>query len=189
MIGYALIDYDNVKEREEESSLDVECNLDSIENAVIESALKMGQIREMKIRLYGGWVTEKGFQSRSTLFVWPLLKKYRGLRRGVRISMELALAPMCCHSIKLKGLVRKRYKRNEQKMVDTMLVVDAAFIAAEFPVGVYSDDDDMIPGLLAANAVSTRSAVWYRFRDNGVRRNDEAVIAQGIEIYSMRGML
>ena len=86
--------------------------------------------------------------------------------------------------VELRGTVRLRGRRRRQKMVDRMLACDAIFAAArgQSPVGIVSDDDDLLPAALSAHAADRGDAVLMRRRAPGEGLNDRSAKEYGLLI-------
>ena len=69
-------------------------------------------------------------------------------------------------------------------MVDGMLGFDAVFVAAsrQVRVGIVTDDDDLVPAALSAQAANPRRVVWMRSRPLGVGLNDQKLLDLGLQI-------
>ena len=87
---------------------------------------------------------------------------------GIQIGARLACAPdrlVQKHGVHLLDTLRHRDGESVEKMVDTALVVDLLGLAhrkeAQWYV-VVSDDDDMLPGIFAAEAVGARVGMLSR---------------------------
>ena len=69
------------------------------------------------------------------------------------------------HDFHLLDTLRRRNGEQDEKMVDTALVVDLLGLATRREADRYlvvSDDDDMLPGVLAAEAVGARVGMLSR---------------------------
>ena len=93
---------------------------------------------------------------------------FRGGDGGIRLGNTLACVPRrraSKHDVHLLDTLRSREGRPEEKMVDTALVVDLLGLANRKEADRYlvvSDDDDMLPGVLAAEAVGADSMMLSR---------------------------
>ena len=73
-------------------------------------------------------------------------------------------------------------------MVDGMIGCDAMFRAAygRVGIGIVTDDDDLVPAALSANAANPGRTVWIRRRAAHSGLNDHHLANQGLRIYSIR---
>ena len=73
-------------------------------------------------------------------------------------------------------------------MVDGMLGCDAIFVAAtgSIQIGIVTDDDDLVPAMLSANAANVRLMAWMRSRSMGKGLNDQVLSNQGLRIHHIR---
>lgn len=187
MQGLALVDYDNLCSGNP-SELEVEIwtaeLLDSLARA---SQAAFPGLRELDVRLYGGWLDELGVPSPSARWLLPLLPALRGRRRGLIVRPALAMTMLQFPDVELRGTVRLQAKRRRQKMVDGMLGFDAVFAAAlgQARVGIVSDDDDLLPAALSAHATDPAGTAWMRLRVAGAGINDRAMSKRGVRIHRL----
>ena len=93
---------------------------------------------------------------------------FRGGGSGIQLGDTLACVPGRLarkHKVHLLDTLRSRDGRLEEKMVDTALVVDLLGLAGRKDADrflVVWDDDDMLPGVLAAEAVGAESMMLSR---------------------------
>ena len=184
MQGLALVDYDNLCPRtrfEHEVEIRTAELLDLIARA---SQAAFPGLRELDVRLYGGWIDEQGVHSPSALLLLPLLPALRGRRQGLLLRPTLAITMLQFSDIELRGTVRLQAKPRRQKMVDAMLGHDAVFAAmlGQSRVGIVSDDDDLLPAALSAHAADPAGAAWMRRRAAGEGLNDRALSDCGVRI-------
>ena len=91
-----------------------------------------------------------------------------GGREGIRVGAKLACVPGRLprkHDFHLLDTLRRRNGEQSEKMVDTALVVDLLGLATRREADLYlvvSDDDDMLPGVLAAEAVGASVGMLSR---------------------------
>lgn len=174
----ALVDYDNVRPTQRETNPDfLEMNLTKVTEGVC-SVVKMvmGEaVNELVLRLYGGWTQLNGRYSERGDWLLRRISAARGLHQGIRVLPEMALSIEQRRACRLRGLYRPRPGGTEQKMVDSMICVDLLHFARclEGPIFVASDDDDMVPALLAAVETDTRSVCVLRHRGQGAASNDD----------------
>lgn len=187
MQGLALVDYDNLcpgNRSEPEVELRTAALLDSLARA---SQAAFPGLRELDVRLYGGWLDELGIPSSSARSLLPLLPVLRGRRRGLIVRPTLATAMLQFPDVELRGTVRLQARRRRQKMVDAMLGCDAVFAAAfgRSRVGIVSDDDDLLPAALSAHAADPSGTAWMRPRAAGDGINDRALSERGVRIHHL----
>ena len=90
---------------------------------------------------------------------------FLGGDEGLQFGARLACVPgrlVPRHGVHLLDTLRDRDGRPTEKMVDTALVVDLLGLASRNEAQRYvvvSDDDDMLPGLFAAEAVGAKVAM------------------------------
>ena len=184
MQGLALVDYDNLCpsiRSEHEVEIRTAELLDLLARA---SQAAFPGLRELDVRLYGGWIDEQGVHSPSALWLLPLLPVLRGRRQGLLLRPTLAMTMLQFSDIELRGTVRLQAKPRRQKMVDGMLGCDAVFAATlgQSRVGIASDDDDLLPAALSAHAAAPAGAAWMRRRAAGEGLNDRALSDCGVRI-------
>ena len=142
-------------------------------------------LRELDVRLYGGWMDERGVPSPAAFLLLQVVPALRGRRHGVIVRPSLATAMVRFPDFRLRGTVRLRTKPKRQKMVDGMLGCDAIFVAADrlTRIGVVTDDDDLVPALLAAHAANGSWTTWVRFRRSREGLNDRRLADRGLRIH------
>ena len=140
-----------------------------------------GSKYEVRLRLYAGWHSGK---TRTDYFhgITRVIESYasktrsyhagrvafRGGSNGIRLGNTLACVPGRLarkHGVHLLDTLRQRDGKQEEKMVDTALVVDLLGLASRKEADRYlvvSDDDDMLPGIFAAEAVGAESMMLSR---------------------------
>ena len=189
MRNLALVDYDNMCGPNIDSQADAEFRTTELLDrlAVTFRSVYPGS-REIDVRLYGGWVDEDGLPSPTANRLLPILPALRGRRYGMIVRPSLATALVGFPDMILKGTVRLRAKPRRQKMVDGMMGCDAMRAAAAIPakVALVTDDDDLVPAALSANAVARRAVAWIRPRPIGQGPNDRPLIRRGIQIHRYR---
>ena len=136
---------------------------------------------EVRLRLYAGWYNGK---SRTPYFhgiakvVGGYASKirsyhkgrvvFRGGYEGIQLGDKLACVPRRLarkHGVHLLDTLRYREGKPEEKMVDTALVADLLGLVNRKEADRYlvvSDDDDMLPGILAAEAAGAASMMLSR---------------------------
>ena len=186
----ALVDYDNMRlVQTEKTSYDAAANLeqlrDEIRNLVSQ---RIPQADELELRLYGGWTDEDGYYSQVAQWLLANFSNVRDRGDGLRIHAVLATAAMCRPSEQLRGLVRSRTRNLRQKMVDELLTVDAVHLARarESCVLIASDDDDMVPAILAASLDSQWPVHLLREHTLGCRPNDDLLKTCGTTVHARR---
>lgn len=184
MQGLALVDCDNLcpdNRSEHEVEIRTAELLDLLARATQDV---FPGLRELDVRLYGGWIDEHGVHSESARWLLPLLPSLRGRRQGLIVRPTLAMTMLRLPDVELRGTVRLRGRRRRQKVVDGMLGCDAVFAATlgQFPVGIVSDDDDLLPAALSAHTADPTPAALMRRRAPGQGLNDRAVRECGVRI-------
>ena len=180
----ALVDYDNVSVlRKQRTVRDVESNLSDIANALVDHCVATaGHQGELRIRFYGGWISEAGVNSQRAGWLMASVNLIRGLHRGWRLLPEVAFSLAEAPTHRFIGTWRTAQRPRAQKMVDTMMVVDAIHIAdrRESGIIVMSDDDDLVPGLVSAGRRQRGSLYSLRQRGYGYGLNDHICKAHGV---------
>lgn len=186
MQGLALVDYDNVCGHLNKTRADVELRTEDLVDTIAHQfSHEFPELRELDIRLYGGWIEERGLPSPAADWLFHILPVLRGRRRGIIVRPTLAVAMCQFPDLVLRGTVRLQSKRKRQKMVDGMLGSDAVFSVADGAtrVGVVTGDDDLIPALLSANAAGAGQIIWMRTRAVGEGLNDKDLIQRGLRVH------
>ena len=187
MRGLALLDYDNLREQPvSPSMIDREDEVFAIVGRLARTFLTgFPRLTELDLRFYGGWTDESGCLSPDAQQLLLVLRSLRGRRYGTIIRPTLAGTMVNLSHLLLKGTVRLQARRRRQKMVDGMLGCDAVVMAslADGPVGVVTDDEDLVPALLVSHAANPRGTIWFRQRRAvGSGLNDQSLQRQGIQI-------
>lgn len=186
--GLALVDYDNLERRHISSAVDAALQAQRIIRTLAGAFQSVfPALEELDIRLYGGWVDERGRLSPDAIGLLPVIPRLRGRNDGLIVRPSLALAMMQFPDLVLRGAVRLLSGRARQKMVDGMLGCDAVFAVREGRtiVGVVTDDADLIPAMLSAHAVNDRLTVWVRRQPVGAGMNDAALSRRGLRIHCL----
>lgn len=186
--GVALVDYDNLRRRYVSSAADVAVQAQRIIETLADFFRSVfPAIDELDVRLYGGWVDERGFLSPDALGLLSVLPRLRGRNHGMIVRPSLALTMMQFPDLVLRGAVRLLSGKARQKMVDGMLGCDAVFAVREgrASVGVVTDDADLIPAMLSAHVMNDRLMVWVRRQRFGAGLNDAALSDRGLRIYCL----
>ena len=187
--GLALVDYGNVRGRRQESHADFELHARDLIDALVHAfRCCFSDIQEVDVRFYGGWTDELGQPSRDHLSFLQVLPRLRGRRHGLIVRPALATAMLQFPDLIPRGTVRfktqqqSRKPHSRQKMVDSMLGCDAMFatVAGVARVGVVTDDDDLVPAALSANAANLDLTIWMRRRRTGTGLNDRSLINRGL---------
>jgi uncharacterized LabA/DUF88 family protein len=182
---FALVDYDNVRpNKKEKISLDVEENLIRIANRSSEVARSYYPgTSDLFLRLYGGWRDKSSQRTTSGAWIETAASKIRRRLNGIRVLPEIVTTNFECDLPAYKGL----YRDGGQKMVDTLIVADLITIVNKFdcPVLMLSDDEDMLPGIVAVRN-ACRKVTVLRNRQLGEAMNDH--IFNGIQIQVCGGV-
>ena len=115
MQGLAFVDYDNLcpgNRFETEVEIRTAELLDSL---ALASQAAFPDLRELDVRLYGGWLDERGVPGPSALWLLPLLPVLRGRWRGLIVRPALATTMLQFPDVELRGTVRLQAKRRRQK--------------------------------------------------------------------------
>ena len=136
---------------------------------------------DVRLRLYAGWHRGKtrtdyfhgidkvmGTYASKTRSYHAGLVVFRGGNSGIQLGDTLAYVPGRLarkHGVHLLDTQRYREGKPEEKMVDTALVVDLLGLVNRQEADRYlvvSDDDDMLPGIFAAEAAGAASMMLSR---------------------------
>lgn len=140
---------------------------------------------EIRARFYGGWLHEDGRWTERADWMRSELRALRGRRDGIRVLPELAVALISIPARGLRGTARIRTDRSaysfEQKMVDTLLSTDLVLLnpAVDEDILVISDDEDLVPAVMAAQSLYGRVALLRR-RVVGWGCNDHHLVDLGV---------
>jgi uncharacterized LabA/DUF88 family protein len=169
-----LVDYDNILGRRLERSLaDAEANLLEIAEVLAGECVNViPTIHEIELRLYGGWITERGQYSRRAQMLLATLASARKKFHGVMIRPELVFRLAKTAHARFVGTLREHRNPTQQKMVDTLMAVDALILSETSAIFLATDDDDLVPAIVAAAIRSPHSAYLVRRRPYGVGLND-----------------
>ena len=187
--GLALVDYDNVCQykKKNPSGTEVEFHTAELLDRLARTFCGVfPDLKELDVRLYGGWIDERGSSSPLALGLREVLPSLRSRRYGLIVRPSLATTLIQFPDLILWGTVRFHFGPRRQKMVDGMLGCDAMFVAAADPrpVGLVTDDEDLLPAALSAHAASTQPMVWVRPRSMGKGLNDWGLSERGLRIHS-----
>ena len=184
MQGLALIDFDNFRERDKKSKVDLELDAQTlVDNVARAFAAVFPDARELDVRLYGGWTDPDGLPSRDAYWLHELLPDLRGRQHGLIVRPALATTMIRFPGFLLRGTVRGRNQR--QKMIDGMMGCDALHVAAQGQVriGLVTDDDDLLPAALSAHDTNAGMLVWMRTRSIGSAVNDSFLESKGLPLH------
>lgn len=188
MQALALVDYDNCRTRTAGSVADLELDtLRIIDRVTNPLALSFPRMREVDVRLYGGWTDLAGLPTPDAWALLGLLPNLRGRRHGMIVRPSLAVSMIEYPHLLLRGTLRGQGKSRRQKMVDGMMGCDAAFVARQGDTLVLltTDDDDILPSVLAAYASNKEMTVWIRAREVGSAINDARVLGMGVRVMQL----
>ena len=189
MQGLALIDFDNFRGRDKKQKADLEIDAHTlVDNVTRAFAAAFADVRELDVRLYGGWTNCAGLPSRDALWLHELLPYLRGRRHGIIVRPALATTMIQFPEFLLCGTVRGRGRKQRQKMVDGMMGCDALHMAAHgrIYIGVVADDDDLLPSVLSAHHTNAYLLAWMRDRKIGSAINDPFLLSEGLRIHQLR---
>ena len=185
--GLALIDFDNFRERDKKSKVDLELDAQTLVDSVARAfAAVFPDARELDVRLYGGWTDPDGLPSRDAYWLHELLPGLRGRQHGLIVRPALATTMIRFPEFLLRGTVRGRNQR--QKMIDGMMGCDALHVAAQgqIRIGLVTDDDDLLPAALSAHDTNAGMLVWMRTRSIGSAVNDSFLESKGLPLHQLR---
>ena len=188
MLGLALVDCDNFRERGKKSRVDLHLAAQTLVDDVARAFVSVfPDSRELDVRLYGGWTQPTGLPSRDASWLTELLPDLRGRRHGLIVRPSLATTMIAFPEVDLRGTVRGLPKRQRQKMVDGMMGCDAIYMVDHWStyVTIVTDDDDLLPATLTAHAKNGNVLAWMRCRRIGEAINDTALLHQGVRIHSL----
>ena len=136
---------------------------------------------KVRLRLYAGWHSGKtrtpyfhGISKVKETYASKIRTydagrvAFRGGDWGIQLGHTLACVPGRLahkHGVHLLDTLRQRDGKPEEKMVDTALVVDLLGLASRKEADRYlvvSDDDDILPGIFAAEATGAKSMMLSR---------------------------
>jgi hypothetical protein len=171
---FALIDYDNVKPiKREKTSLDVEENITRIASQVSQEVRNTHpNTGDLYLRLYGGWTDRKSNFTMPCNWIFSTLPRLRTRLNGMRIHPDAVVTNFECRMQRYSGL----YRDGGQKMVDTLIVADLLTLTSQYtcPVMLASDDEDMVPGLVACGRERSRLTLM-RTKPLGEAMNDNII--------------
>jgi hypothetical protein len=180
---HTVVDYDNAAIHKERSQTDVALNLDLLTSRVSGALSSLiPDSEEAILRLYGGWLT---LDRQSTQRAGWLLAEMTNYRRKVgplRLRISMVTAILAKADVSIFGT----YQDQEQKMVDEMLAVDVIEMASETDtsLAVVSDDQDVIPALIAAGERRTsRNPIYLLRRRNAPGDVKTDVILKQANVY------
>lgn len=184
MPGLALVDHDNLRPPGTHTGGDpLAETVFLVESVVSGFRAVFAEVREVEVRFYGGWTDEEGRDSPAAKDLAAILPFLGGRVRGVTVRTAMAQALLTFPDLLLRGTVRLRTRPPRQKMVDGMIGCDAlSAVRSTRRVGVVSDDEDLVPALLAARAFPEGSACWLRTRHFGAGLNDVSLRERGVPI-------
>jgi uncharacterized LabA/DUF88 family protein len=144
MAALVLADFDNFRSPKNYDELECELTLLKIKSA-IKKIERFLENEDILVRLYGGWIDEKG---KYTLRGQSLMRSTYHLRTRIgrkTVKPEIALGVIGSGRL-INGLFLSN--RKEQKMVDTLIAVDS-LRANDFSELVFlSMDTDLLPPVL-----------------------------------------
>ena len=184
--GLALVDHDNFRRRDRRSKAELELDTEALVDDVARTfPLVFPRVRELDVRLYGGWTDESGLPSRDASWLYEMLPDLRGRRHGLIVRPALATTMIRFPYLSLRGTVRGLERNRRQKMVDGMIGCDAIHIVTGglTCVGLVTDDDDLLPAALFAHDIDGNAIAWIRARQAGIAMNDKVLLDLGLRIF------
>jgi len=189
----AFLDYDNVKPAKDNTKTDVVYNLELlIEKISTFASHKLVRKEELVIRIYGGWINENGQFSQSAEWILSVLSSLRSRKNNLMIKPSLITSAVCMPAEHLKGLVRVNTRPMRQKMVDSLLTVDALHIAqyVDNTIFIVSDDDDFVPCAIAlSQGIKSNNVHLLRVREAGCALNDKILRKAGVNIVCINNLI
>lgn len=178
-----LVDYDNIrKDRVERSLADAEANLLEIAGILsAECARANPLVAEIGLRLYGGWITNRGQYSQRAQMLLATLASARRKLNGVSVRPDLAFQLANTQHARFVGTLREDRSPPVQKMVDTLMAIDLLTLSENFPVFLATDDDDLVPAIAAAAFRSAQPAYLVRRRPEGAGLNDDVCRSMNVK--------
>jgi hypothetical protein len=185
----ALVDYDNVRSANERTAYDARLNLEDLVSTIVGTVLSLQpKATDLELRLYGGWIDENSRYSALAQWLLACLPDTPRRRGRLRVRTLLAVAPLCAPEVTLVGLVRLGPNGRRQKMVDSLLLIDLVHLMRERSIRlmVVSDDDDFVPGAVAATRWS-KQQFWLLRKDRkfGAGPNDGTLVSLGVGITTL----
>lgn len=182
-----LLDYDNSKlNRRENNRTDVEENLIKITDAIVgicRSAVP--EVDSLRLRIYGGWITQLGQYSARAQWLLTSLGTIRRRTNGIRVYPEMAVSLAMHNTESLVGLWRTDRSPSEQKMVDELITADSINAASRMRIVIVSDDDDFVPAAISVAASSKGPAFLIRRRSEGEGCNDATCRRAGVVLLTL----
>lgn len=178
-----LVDWDNYEKSFPGRAAAENAAFELRERVVGLIAARLPSALDAEVRCYSGWRQPNGMPTRMAETVRPLIERMSARSSGITVRLE------CVSEMAVQGapavfshLVGPRECRcpargevYEQKMVDTLIVADAAALAEydRLAVVVVGDDIDLAPGLVMAGvqrayvtkrSTSPSEVIWLRRR-------------------------
>lgn len=189
MAGLALVDYANLCGPRVRPPPDRDTRTERLVEAIVGGFHRLfSEVDNLEVRLYGGWTDEEGLPSPAAEEAASVLAALPGDIAGVRVRFRMATAMLPFPEAVLYGTVRLGARPPRQKMVDGMLGGDAVFAARSgfARVCVVTDDEDLVPAMLTARALSSNGPFWLRRRVPGSGLNDAVLWERGVRIERLR---
>ena len=186
--GLALVDHDNFRRPDRRSKAELELDTEILVDEVARTfPLVFPRVRELDVRLYGGWTDAVGLPSRDASWLYEMLPDLRGRRHGLIVRPALATTMIRFPDLPLRGTVRGVGRNHRQKMVDGMIGCDAIHMVTGglTCVGVVTDDDDLLPAVLFAHGIGGNALAWMRARQSGSAINDQVLQDRGVRIFEL----
>jgi hypothetical protein len=121
-------------------------------------------LAEIDVFLYSGWNFPDGRLTRLGTVMSREVRRHRRRMNGVAVRPDLRFSTLCLGGQQLRGLFRPNPPPPRQKLVDTMLALDAVYIARRTAreLWIASDDDDLVPAVAEASLASRTRVILLR---------------------------
>ena len=180
---YALVDWDNLERTFSGRNMAEHVALELQTRLVALCSARYPSITDIEVRCYSGWLNPNGSLTPMGRVVRPMIEALSARIDGLLVRMfcpdEMIIEnapPIFAHLVGPRDCrCGSKGQIFEQKIVDTMIVADAAALAeyTDLAIVVVGDDIDLAPGLVMASSqrsyLTKRSnvaneVVWLRRR-------------------------
>ena len=180
---YVLVDWDNLEGTFPGRNVGEDVAYELRERVALLANVRFPTAREVEVRCYSAWLTPNGAPTPTGLVLRPKIEAVSRRVDGLSVRLE------CVDGMVVQGApgifahlagprdcrCEARNPVYEQKMVDTIIVADAAALAEYERIAtvVVGDDVDLAPGLVMAGLqrafvtkrmTSSEEVVWLRRR-------------------------